>query len=114
MLFIHTVSLFFFSSRRRHTSCALVTGVQTCALPISEYITVTEASPASRSGAIKLHDAAGYEGMRRAGHLAAEALDELVPHVVQGVTTDELVDMVRAHMPRGGGVPATLGHRGYT
>src|SRR3546814_888214 len=29
------VSLFFFSSRRRHTICALVTGVQTCALPIS-------------------------------------------------------------------------------
>src|SRR3546814_19414098 len=27
--------LCFFSSRRRHTSCALVTGVQTCALPIS-------------------------------------------------------------------------------
>src|SRR3546814_19239736 len=26
--------MFFFSSRRRHTSCALVTGVQTCALPI--------------------------------------------------------------------------------
>src|SRR3546814_7217530 len=26
--------LFFFSGRRRHTSCALVTGVQTCALPI--------------------------------------------------------------------------------
>src|SRR3546814_4234608 len=28
------VSCFFFSSRRRHTRCALVTGVQTCALPI--------------------------------------------------------------------------------
>src|SRR3546814_2261526 len=27
--------IFFFSRRRRHTSCALVTGVQTCALPIS-------------------------------------------------------------------------------
>src|SRR3546814_2205389 len=27
--------VFFFSSRRRHTICALVTGVQTCALPIS-------------------------------------------------------------------------------
>src|SRR3546814_7014645 len=26
--------MFFFSSRRRHTRCALVTGVQTCALPI--------------------------------------------------------------------------------
>src|SRR3546814_1094530 len=30
------VSVFFFSSRRRHTRCALVTGVQTCALPIFE------------------------------------------------------------------------------
>src|SRR3546814_1792145 len=29
-----SVSFFFFSSRRRHTRCALVTGVQTCALPI--------------------------------------------------------------------------------
>src|SRR3546814_110384 len=28
---------FFFSSRRRHTRCALVTGVQTCALPISNF-----------------------------------------------------------------------------
>src|SRR3546814_8902184 len=28
--------LFCFSSRRRHTRCALVTGVQTCALPISQ------------------------------------------------------------------------------
>src|SRR3546814_5008852 len=30
--------LFFFSSRRRHTRCALVTGVQTCALPICEIL----------------------------------------------------------------------------
>src|SRR3546814_16250236 len=29
-----SVCFFFFSSRRRHTRCALVTGVQTCALPI--------------------------------------------------------------------------------
>src|SRR3546814_10593718 len=29
--------IFFFSSRRRHTRCALVTGVQTCALPIYLY-----------------------------------------------------------------------------
>src|SRR3546814_12167037 len=29
-----SLELFFFSSRRRHTRCALVTGVQTCALPI--------------------------------------------------------------------------------
>src|SRR3546814_17238331 len=30
--------MFFFSSRRRHTRCALVTGVQTCALPISRNV----------------------------------------------------------------------------
>src|SRR3546814_4666462 len=34
-LFYFYVFFFFFSSRRRHTRCALVTGVQTCALPIS-------------------------------------------------------------------------------
>src|SRR3546814_3550395 len=32
---------FFFSSRRRHTRCALVTGVQTCALPISHCLDST-------------------------------------------------------------------------
>src|SRR3546814_16710311 len=32
---IFVLDMFFFSSRRRHTRCALVTGVQTCALPIS-------------------------------------------------------------------------------
>src|SRR3546814_9497128 len=34
--FTDRLTLFFFSSRRRHTRCALVTGVQTCALPISK------------------------------------------------------------------------------
>src|SRR3546814_9209014 len=32
--FFYVIFFFFFSSRRRHTRCALVTGVQTCALPI--------------------------------------------------------------------------------
>src|SRR3546814_4980886 len=34
IIYILSVMFFFFSSRRRHTRCALVTGVQTCALPI--------------------------------------------------------------------------------
>src|SRR3546814_7263732 len=33
-MFSFSLLFFFFSSRRRHTRCALVTGVQTCALPI--------------------------------------------------------------------------------
>src|SRR3546814_1681291 len=45
--------VFFFSSRRQHTRCALVTGVQTCALPIFTAIEVTNKvvqwdDPASR------------------------------------------------------------------
>src|SRR3546814_4414860 len=34
LLSVFVLDVFFFSSRRRHTRCALVTGVQTCALPI--------------------------------------------------------------------------------
>src|SRR3546814_20058985 len=34
MCLFYVLLFFFFSSRRRHTRCALVTGVQTCALPI--------------------------------------------------------------------------------
>src|SRR3546814_3852014 len=34
--------LFFFSSIRRHTRCALVTGVQTCALPISDLLAMAD------------------------------------------------------------------------
>src|SRR3546814_7033990 len=36
IIVMYSVCIFFFSSRRRHTRCALVTGVQTCALPISK------------------------------------------------------------------------------
>src|SRR3546814_19540056 len=44
---------FFFSSRRRHTRCALVTGVQTCALPIS-------AAPQPGDMALDIGCATGY------------------------------------------------------
>src|SRR3546814_5576431 len=39
------VFFFFFSSRRRHTRCALVTGVQTCALPISTGASTMDITP---------------------------------------------------------------------
>src|SRR3546814_14269758 len=48
--------LFFFSSRRRHTSCALVTGVQTCALPISSDQAAGIAAGASRLPEFANHD----------------------------------------------------------
>jgi methionyl aminopeptidase len=67
-----------------------------------------------RAGGIKLHGPEGFEGMRAAGRAAAEILDALVPHVVAGVTTQELDDIVYGEMRARGGVPATLGYRGYT
>src|SRR3546814_16526987 len=56
--------LFFFSSRRRHTRCALVTGVQTCALPIYDHARVafTDIHPDERSPSACqfLQDAVAY------------------------------------------------------
>src|SRR3546814_3050179 len=52
---------FFFSSRRRHTRCALVTGVQTCALPIC-----LELGPVARGQAVD-------RAQRRRAVLAGEA-----------------------------------------
>src|SRR3546814_10325341 len=52
--------------------------------------------------------------MRKAGRLAAEILDALVPFVQPGVTTAQIDDLVREMTLAGGGIPATLGYRGYT
>ena len=46
-----------------------------------------------RTGQIRIHDAAGFEGMRVAGKLAAECFDLLTPHVVPGAVTEKLDDM---------------------
>jgi methionyl aminopeptidase len=78
------------------------------------YVSVAEGDTVSRTGAIKLYGADGFAGMHRAGRLAAEVLDELVPHVVPGVETGELDRIARDAMLRGGGIPATLNYRGFT
>ncbi len=82
---------------------------------MTEYITVSEDDRVeARTGVIKLHGPDGFVGMRAAGQLAASILDALVPHVVPGVTTGELDDIVYREMRARGGVPATLGYRGFT
>ncbi|MGJ3649203.1 type I methionyl aminopeptidase [Sphingomonas sp. GlSt437] len=81
---------------------------------MTSYVEVTNAdTPIARTGAIKLHGADGFAGMRAAGQLAAETLDMLVPHVVPGVTTAALDDLVRDFILARGAVPATIGYRGY-
>src|SRR3546814_5343850 len=49
MCLLYLMNMFFFSSRRRHTRCALVTGVQTCALPISPLIANAKVPMRSRT-----------------------------------------------------------------
>jgi len=67
-----------------------------------------------RTGQIKIHTAEDFEGMRRAGRLAAECLDMLTPHVVPGVVTDRLDALAREFILDHGAIPACLGYRGYT
>lgn len=81
---------------------------------MTQYMTMTADTPPTRSTAIKLYDESGFAGMRKAGRLAAELLDALVPHVVPGVTTGELDDIVRRMTLDAGGACATMGYRGYT
>jgi len=72
-----------------------------------------DASASARSGAIKLHGPEGFAGMRAAGRLAAQIMDALVPHVVPGVPTQELDELIFRMMRDAGAWPATLGYRGY-
>src|SRR3546814_5161194 len=69
---------FFFSSRRRHTRCALVTGVQTCALPISDdYLALHASAYLGAAGANYWSDEHGIGTIREIDWtLAREVLAE--------------------------------------
>ncbi|MFA7601886.1 MAG: type I methionyl aminopeptidase [Novosphingobium sp.] len=80
---------------------------------MTQYQVVAADETGLRDGTIKLHGPDAFEGMRRAGRLAAEILDALAPLVQPGVRTDHIDDVVRQMTLDGGAVPATLGYRGY-
>ncbi|RST31757.1 type I methionyl aminopeptidase [Sphingomonas ginkgonis] len=82
---------------------------------MTQYMTVeADDLTEARNGVIKLHGSEGFAGMRKAGRLAAEILDALVPHVQPGVTTQDLDDIVSAMTRDAGAIPATMNYRGYT
>lgn len=66
-----------------------------------------------RSNAIKLHPPEDFEGMRKAGQVAASCLDMLTTQVTPGVETRALDDLAREFMLDHGGTPATVGYKGY-
>jgi len=80
---------------------------------MTHYQTVADDEIVLRDGTIKLHGPEAFEGMRKAGRLAAETLDALAPLVQPGVTTASIDDFVREFTLDHGALPATLGYRGY-
>jgi methionyl aminopeptidase len=70
-------------------------------------------APVRYTGEIKLYGQEAFEGMRRAGRLAAECLDMLTEHVRPGVLTQEIDDLAREFVTERGGTPACIFYRGY-
>jgi methionyl aminopeptidase len=74
-----------------------------------------EAIEAARRSAfaVATHRPEDFDGMRKAGRLAAEVLDLLVPEVAPGVTTAKLDKLAFEYAMDNGALPACLGYRGY-
>jgi len=70
-------------------------------------------APLRKTGQIKLHGAAAFGGMRKAGALVAKCLDMLVNEVKPGVSTEKLDRLVAEFARDHNALPATLMYRGY-
>ena len=62
---------------------------------------------------ITIHGPEEFEGMRRAGRLAAETLDFITPRVEPGVTTGELDRLCHDYILEHGATPAPLNYKGF-
>lgn len=62
---------------------------------------------------ITIHQPEDYQGMRKAGVLAATILDELTSMVKPGITTQSLNDYCHERIIAAGAIPAPLGYRGF-
>jgi len=70
-------------------------------------------APQRKTGQIKIHGAAAFESMRKAGRLAAECLDMLTAEVRPGVPTEQIDRLVFEFALDHNALPATLMYRGY-
>jgi methionyl aminopeptidase len=62
---------------------------------------------------IRIYEDADFEGMRKAGRLAAEILDRIAPHVQPGAATADLDKLVEDMVTEAGATSATIGYKGY-
>ncbi len=80
----------------------------------TRYVTLADDQVGTpRDGVIKLHGPEGFAGMRKAGALAAAALDMIAPKVVPGAITADIDAAILDYIVVAGAVPATVGYRGY-
>ncbi len=70
-------------------------------------------APVRATNSPRIHGREGFDGMRRAGRLAAACLDMLEPYVRPGVLTETLDDLAREFILDHGALPACLFYRGY-
>ncbi|HEY9037839.1 MAG TPA: type I methionyl aminopeptidase [Roseovarius sp.] len=62
---------------------------------------------------IRIHEAADFAGMHKAGALAARILDDIAPHVTVGQTTAALDELIEGMVNDAGATSATIGYKGY-
>ena len=62
---------------------------------------------------IRIHEAADFAGMHKAGALAAAILDELADHVFVGQTTGAIDTLIEDRVTAAGAKSATIGYKGY-
>lgn len=70
------------------------------------------AQPKYTAEGIEIHGPEGFEGMRKAGNLAASILDMVTDHVAPGVTTEYLDKLCQDMCEKAGAIPAPLGYEG--
>lgn len=82
---------------------------------ISDPASLVDAAPLidSEGRAVKRHNAADFDGMRKAGRLAAETLDYIIPFVKPGITTGELDRLCHDFIVGHGAICAPLGYKGF-
>jgi methionyl aminopeptidase len=81
-------------------------------LQTGEVLPTDHTGRTTREG-IRIHEAADFAGMHKAGALAARILDDLSPHVVPGQTTAALDKMIEDWVTEAGATSATIGYKGY-
>ncbi len=62
---------------------------------------------------IRIYEVSDFAGMRKAGHLAAQILDEIAEYVEPGVTTARLDEIITNKVEAAGAKSATIGYKGY-